>query len=233
LKHLHLSLTKRISWIKVLTTSLLLCFCLTTQSVAANRNNDIRSMPFIEMMVTMMKIMNSIMGGSNNYFSGINSLPYSPAFMPGMGNGLGSFSNLPMSPAGFNALPLNNTTPTYNKWQNSFQPGQDAYQVTQAKQNFWDPDSQEQTPVSVNKVGLNGIWQSLSGDVIAIYNNNHFLWSDGNARNISGKMVVRGNQMIAYIPAKNMTLRFDFYIEPGQFIVKDSSSRIYTFKRIH
>ncbi|MDX2506464.1 MAG: hypothetical protein QNL62_18575 [Gammaproteobacteria bacterium] len=219
---------------KHLIASLLLCFCLITQSTAANRySNDIRSLPFIEMMVTMMKIMNRMMGIDNNY-SALNTLPYSPAFVPGMGMGMGGLSNLPMSPAGLGPLPFN-ANPT-NLWQDSFQAGRNA---SNTDNNFWAPDdgtNLNSAPVSnrsVNNNSLNGIWQDLSGDVIAIYNNNRFLWSDGNARNLAGQLVIKGNRMIAYIPAKKMTLKFHVYMESGQFIVRDQTSRIYTFKRIH
>lgn len=224
---------------RVLITSFLLCSCLITQSVVAAPYNDMRAMPFVEMMVTMMKIMNAMMGGSNN-FSGLNHLPYSPAFIPGMGmgNGLGGFNNLPRSPAGFNALPLNNTA---NLLQDGFPAGQNANTFnnpgSMLGHNFWRPDkygqTYAQTSVLGNNTSLNGIWQALSGDVIAIYHNNRFIWTDGNARNLAGHLVIKGNTMAAYIPANNITLKFQFYREPGQFVVRDQTSRIYTFKRIH
>lgn len=192
-------------------------------------------MPFIEMMVAMMKAMNNMVDG-NNSFNRFNSLPYSPAFMPGMGGipGYSGFNNLPMSPAGFNALPLNNL----NSFQNGFKTGQNSTQLntsaSQSGNNFWDPDSTHFNSVEMlENDSLNGIWQSSSGDVIAIYNNNRFLWSDGGARNLAGQLAIKGNKMIAYIPAKKVTLYFQFYKEPGQFIVRDPNSRIYTFKRIH
>jgi hypothetical protein len=208
-------------------------------------------MPFIEMMVTMMKVMNQILGGSNS-FTGMNALPYSPAFVPGMAQGmggLGAFNSLPMSPAGMNALPLNSMV---NPLLDSFQGGQNTsafggssrknYQQKNTGGNFWDPDSnsysqnQNQNINSVAMIdnnSLNGIWQALSGDVIAIYNDNRFLWSDGKNRNIAGHLAIKGNNMIAYVPAKKITLYFQFYMEPGQFIVRDQNARIYTFKRIH
>ena len=228
---------------KHLFISLLLCFCLITPSVAAKHyNNDWRSMPFVEMMVTMMKVMNQILGG-NNSFSGIN--PYSPVFMPGMVNGmngLSAFNNLPMAPGGMNSLPFNSLT---NPLLNSFQTGQNASPFgsntsgssqNSASGSFWDPDAQNQNVSSIAKIdnsSLNGIWQASTGDVIAIYNNNRFLWSDGGARNIAGHLAIKGNNLIAYVPAKNTTLYFQFYMQPGQFIVRDQNARTYTFKRIH
>lgn len=219
-------------------TSLILSFCLITQPAAANRYNDIRDIPFIEMMVTMMKFMNSMMGvgDDDNYFPGLNTFPYSPAFMPGMNNfnnGLGGFNNLPMSPAGFNALPLNSMSTAANSWQDSFETGQDSGNTNSRSNNFWDPANSAQKTVSINHQSINGIWQALSGDVIAIYKNNRFIWSDGNARNLAGQLAIKGNYLIAYIPASKTTLKFQFFMEPGQFIVRDQSSRVYTFKRIH
>lgn len=191
-------------------------------------------MPFVEMMVTMMKIMNNIMGANNSY-SGLNALPYSPAFMPnpyGMNNYLTGFNNLPMSPTGMGSLPVNNMT---NMLPGDFQTGENAKNTMN---NFWDPNTQEKNTFAVSKPpmtdnSLNGIWQALSGDVIAIYKNNYFIWSDGHSRNLAGRLTIQGNNMYAYIPANKITMQFQFYKEPGQFIVRDKTSRIYTFKRIH
>lgn len=226
--------------LKHLFASLLLCFCLSTTTLAANSyNSDWRSLPFIEMMAAMMKAMNNVLGIGDDY-NGFNSLPYSPAFMPGMG-GLPYFNNfnqLPMSPSGFNSLPMNQAMSSF---QDGFKTGQNSSQFDssgkQTVNNFWDPDAThfdatETTPARQNN-NINGIWQAISGDVIAIYNNNRFLWSDGGARNLAGYLAIKGNNMIAYIPAKKVTLLFQFYKEPGQFIVRDQNARVYTFKRIH
>ncbi len=197
-------------------------------------------MPFIEMMVTMMKVMNQVLGGSNS-FSGMNALPYSPAFMPGMTNGmnsLGVFNNFPMSPGGSNSLPLRNTV---NPLLDSFQTGQNSRTFSSnSPSNFWDPNQRSNSSVSttnsvamIDNNSMNGIWQAISGDVIAIYNNNRFIWSDGGAKNLAGHLAIKGNNMIAYIPSKKITLYFQFYMEPGQFVVRDQNARIYTFKRIH
>ncbi len=217
---------------KRLTTTLLLglCLCLMTPTFAARQyNNGWRSMPFIEMMVTMMKVMNQILGG-NNSFTGMNALPYSTALMPGMmGSGLGGYPMLPMSSGGMNTLPLNNMDiPLVD----SFQPGQDT-------SNFWDPNATTATKgfyqgtQRSNQGSMNGIWQALTGDVIAIYNNNKFIWSDGGNQNLAGQLSIKGNKLIAYVPSKKTTLYFQFYREPGQFIVRDQNARVYTFKRIH
>ena len=225
---------------KHLTASFLLCFCLVGQSTAGNpyyNDSDWRSLPFIEMMVTMMKIMNDIMDGNkSNYYPGINTFPYSPAFMPGTGmySGLNNFNTFPMSPGGMGNFPTNQFTA--NRLPDSFPTGQNASNTSSG--SFWDPDTPEQQPqttvkTSVNSNSLNGIWQALSGDVIAIYNNDRFIWSDGNAKNLAGRLAIKGNQLYAYIPASKVTIQFQFYREPGQFIVRDKNSRIYTFKRLH
>jgi len=189
-------------------------------------------MPFIQIMAAMMKAMNNIVGG-NDSFSNFNSLPYSPAFFPiaGAVPGLNSFSNLPMSPAGFNQFPMNNYSGALG---DTFKTGEN-----QKNANFWDINNnnsfQLPTPTAQVRIndGINGIWQSLSGDVMAIYKNNRFLWSDGKARNLAGYLMIKDNKMIAYIPAKKATLYFQFYKEAGQFIVRDTRARIYTFKRLY
>ena len=218
---------------KTALAGLLLCFSLITQANAANYNNsDWRSMPFIQIMAAMMKAMNNIVGG-NDSFSNFNSLPYSPAFFPiaGAVPGLNSFSNLPMSPAGFNQFPMNNYSGALG---DTFKTGEN-----QKNANFWDINNnnsfQLPTPTAQVRIndGINGIWQSLSGDVMAIYKNNRFLWSDGKARNLAGYLMIKDNKMIAYIPAKKATLYFQFYKEAGQFIVRDTRARIYTFKRLY
>jgi len=219
--------------LKTALAGFLLCFCLITQANAANyNNNDWRSMPFIQIMAAMMKAMNNIVG-NNNSFSHFNSLPYSPAFFPSAGGmpGLNSFSNLPMSPAGFNQFPMNNYSSALG---NNFKTGEN-----QKNTNFWDINNndsfplQAQTAPAIVNNNINGIWQSLSGDILAIYNNNRFLWSDGKTHNLAGYLMIKDNKMIAYIPAKKATLYFQFYKEPGQFIVRDTRARIYTFKRLH
>jgi hypothetical protein len=205
----------------------LLCLSLITQpSIANNQFSDMRSMPFIEMMVTMIKIMNRIMGGSQ-YFPSM--MPYSPAFMPGVGmdNGL---SNMPLGSSDMNGLPINMNTMN-SPWQNNnFQTGQNSNSLY--SNNLWGPENRQST-VSFNNNTLNGIWQASTGEVFAIYKNNHFLWSDGNARNLAGRLAIKGNKMIAYIPANKTRLYFQFYKEANRFIVRDQSSQIYAFRRIH
>jgi hypothetical protein len=199
--------------------SLLLYLCLISTSVpAANyynnqNNNDWRSLAFIEMMASMMKAMNQVLGNKQT-FSNLDSLPYSTTFVPGLMNGMNAFNqqplkNLPMSPIG---------QPTLNHGM-----------TDQLNPSISD----RQNTMTQQPTDLNGIWQALSGDVIAIYNNNRFLWSNGDRRNISGQLAIKGNRMIAYVPAKKMTLFFQFYQQAGSFLVRDKQARVYRFKRIY
>lgn len=204
-------------------------------------------MPFIEMMVAMMSAMNRMMGIDNkHYYPGLGVLPYSPAMMPALGSGLGGFNNLPMSPANFpmNNMMSNNSSNKYgnvplNSFQDNFPIGQNASNIGSPMADFWNPnDSSIKTTLNKSSTAgtinsMNGIWQALSGEVIAIYNNNHFIWSDGKKRNLTGRLLIRGNTMIAYFSSTQKKLYFQFYKEPGQFIVRDQNSRIYTFKRLH
>ncbi len=190
--------------------------------------NYIRALPFIQMMIVMMDFMDKFMGGNKNYYPGMNYGGNSPyTSMPG--SGFGNFSGFPMSPAWNNMSPLNS---------NSFLA--DGFNAINSSENssIANKDSsgkaindKETSPAGSNN--LNGIWQALSGDVIAIYNNNRFLWSDGLKRHLAGRIIIRGKQFFAYIPAKQTTLTFEFYMEPGQFVVRDKQGRIYAFKRIY
>ncbi|MCU7834174.1 MAG: hypothetical protein KZQ83_02885 [gamma proteobacterium symbiont of Taylorina sp.] len=233
--------------LRLLFACLLLCFCLVKPSIAGNNynNHDFRSMPFIEMMVSMMKAMNDMMNNNNsNYVPGLGSLPYSPgmAMVPGMANGLGGFNNLPMSPAG--TIPLNNlmTNGQTNFLSDNFQTGQNSQNINNVS-DFWNPKQLvNNTSSTSNSVfsnntykanSINGIWQSLSGDVIAIYKNSYFIWTDGKNRKLAGRLLIKGNNLVAYFPDSKKKLYFQFYKEVGQFIVRDQTSRIYTFKRLH
>lgn len=218
---------------KHLVSSLLLCFVLISQSVAGSYNNNWRDLPFVEMMAAMIRAMNNIMGGGgNNYYSSLYGMPYSPAFMPGMGNNLYDMNNFPMTPG----LPANNFT---NSFTDNFPTGQNTNNNT--KGSFWDlnnkntsvNNTRKRVQNNQNLNSMNGIWQSQSGNVIAIYNNSYFIWSDGNRKNLAGRLLLKNNILYAYIPANKTTLQFQFYRKPGKFIVRDTNSRVYTFKRIH
>ncbi len=209
---------------KHLISTVLLCFVLINPSLAGSyyNNNDWRDLPFVEMMAAMIRAMNDIMGGGgNNYYSSLYGMPYSPGFMPGVGNSLYGINNFP-----------NSFSDNFPVGQNT---GSNHYNNTSNQGSFWDLNSKNTasgTPQQ-NSNTMNGIWQSQTGNVIAIYNNNRFIWSDGNKRHIAGRLLVKNNILYAYIPANKTTLQFQFYREPDKFIVKDRNARVYTFKRIH
>lgn len=219
---------------KFFLASIVLCLCLTTQPASAARyydNSEWKDFPFIEMMAAMMRIMNDMMSGgsSNYYYPGLGMLPYAS----GMGN-------LPMSPTGMSGMPFYNnpwnSNPLLQNWQNGLMPGSDVLN-SGLKNNLWNSGNRlngnAKTLQNYSSSGMNGIWQALSGDVLVIYHNNHFIWSDGNKRNLAGRLVIQGNQLIAYIPASNTTLNFQFYRDNNKFIVKDKSSQTYTFTKIY
>lgn len=188
--------------------------------------NYMRALPFIQMMIAMMEFMDTFMGGNNKYsYPGMNSwgaMPYSS--FPG--SNFGNFSGYPMSPLleGYSALNKSHRLPENFKSSNSDD------NDTSSEENSVDNNGFNNT---ANEYELNGIWQALSSDVIAIYNNNRFIWTDGNNRHLAGRLILRNNVLFAYIPSRKSTLKFQFYWEPGQFVVRDSSGQIYTFKRIH
>jgi hypothetical protein len=80
---------------------------------------------------------------------------------------------------------------------------------------------------------MNGIWQALSGDILAVYHNSNFMWTDGKKRHLVGTMLVKGNQLSAFMPVQNKVINFQFYREKNKFAVKDSSGQIHVFTRIH
>ncbi len=228
------------NFLKRLISTLLLCFVLISQSLAGSyyNKNDWRNLPFVEMMAAMIRAMNDIMGGGgNNYSPGLYGMPYSPAFMPGMGNNLYGMNNFPMA----SSFPANNFS---NGLNDNFQTGQNTGNNNYSNSNsssFWDLNNNnssvnnKQTGVynNIQNNNMNGIWQSQTGNVMAIYNNNRFIWSDGNKRNIAGRLLIKNNILYAYVPAKKTTLQFQFYREPNKFIVKDNNSRVYTFTKIY
>ena len=226
---------------KHLISSLLLCFVLISQSLAGSyyKNNDWRDLPFVEMMAAMIRAMNDILGGGTNYYSSLYGMPYSPGFMPGIGNNLYAMNHFPMAAN----LPVNNITHSFS---DNFPTGQNNSSSNDntpynSKSSFWDLNSKNTASATAqtghfpqqNSHNMNGIWQSQTGNVMAIYNNNRFIWSDGNRRNIAGRLLVRNNILYAYIPASKTTLQFQFYREANRFFVKDSNARVYIFKRIH
>ena len=80
---------------------------------------------------------------------------------------------------------------------------------------------------------LNGIWQAMSGDIMAIYNNNRFIWSDGKKRHLAGSFVITNQQMLVYINGQNQVVIFTFARQNNQFIVRDSKGTTHVFSKIY
>ena len=196
---------------------------------AYNNAGYLRALPFIQMMIVMMDFMDKFMGGNKHYYPGMNywgSNPY--AMMPG--STLSNYAGYPMSPFNSGQNLLNNN----NFLTHGLKPQSSSKNTNTNNSQAADSDYDNDNDISQDTdYSLNGIWQAMSGDVLAIYNNNRFIWSDGNNRHLAGQIIIRGNLFYAYIPAKNTTLKFEFYWEANQFVVRDQSARIYTFKRIH
>ncbi len=175
------------------------------------------------MMSLMMEMMGRMMlgGRSNNYFS---SLPVSPPLAMG---------GYPMSPAYpmtslYNNPGNNNPDPWLNNYANQFtrQYLNDPYSTS-----GYTPATRNNRPDYYNS--MNGIWQALSGDILVIFYNTHFIWSNGNERYLSGSLIINGANLSVYIPKNNNILNFKFYRENNKFAVKDSKEQIHVFTRIH
>ncbi len=217
---------------------LILCICLVSPLSAANNYNNTnwQSMTFVQMMLSMMKAMNKILGSHYSY-NDLHQLPYSPGTITGA-KGFSAFSQLPMSPVGVNSAPIYSDV---NSWNDAFSSEASFDRVETSSlwkdasdSNFWAPVTyNKKATESTNMGSLNGIWQTLKGEVFVIYNNNNFIWSDAGTRHIAGQISITGNNLLTYVPAKKKTLYFKFYREPGQFVVQDSNAKIYTFKRVH
>ncbi len=178
----------------------------------------------IKMMSVMMELMSHMMlGGASN-----NSLPFSPASAMSMSSL--PLSGMPMSGTSMAGLPMSPVTQLGSLYGNN-----------QINKNPWlnIPTSnllqqnQLSKQVQTQNDSINGIWQALSGDIIAIYFNSNFIWTDGKKRHLAGSLVVKGNQLSAFIPANNKVLNFQFYRQNNKFAVKDSSGQIHIFSRIH
>lgn len=165
----------------------------------------------IKMMSLMMELMTHMMlgGSSNNNYP---SFPVSPLAMTG----------LPMSPINpmasvYGSNPNINQGTNNNPWLNI--PANTL------------PQTQANTSIANNS--MNGIWQALSGDIIAIYYNSKFIWTNEKERHLAGSMVIKDSQLTAYISSTKKVIQFKFYREGNKFAVKDNSGQIHIFTRIH
>ena len=220
-------MVKRLGIILIITIGFL-------SSTTANSYYNNRNMPVVNMMLSMMDMMSRIMLGRNNG----NFYPYSPAAM----------GALPMSPVS----PYGMGSSGFSPWSglSGYAPGnaimsapsttankltKDSFFSSEVFNEAQDPalnSAQNKTEV-FSMQSMNGIWQALSGDIIAIYNSYYFIWTDGNKRHLAGNLMVKGKQMLAYIPANKRYLYFQFYKEDNKFAVQDKAGQVYIFKRIH
>jgi len=185
-------------------------------STSANSFYNGNNMPMIKMMSLMMEIMSRMMlgGSSNNHYP---SFPVSPLSMTG----------LPMSP-------VNPMTSMYGG-NNTFNPNFNNNPWLNSAANNFAQQNTNTTNTAVMPINnsMNGIWQALSGDVIAIYYNSKFIWTNGKERHLAGSLVIKNDLLTAYIPSNSKVIKFTFYREGNKFAVKDSSGQIHIFTRIH
>lgn len=189
----------------------------------------------VDMMLTLMDVMSRMMRGGRNY----SYYPYSP--IPGSG--------LPMSPAypyssGFGLSPWSTFNPftannPFVESANSI-PSSIVENANKSEKNSFFGTNLDQVWESLegnmpgfSAASMNGIWQAISGDVMAIYNDHYFIWTDGNRRHLAGSIMIKGKQLIAYIPANKRYLSFQIYREDDKFAVRDQNGQIYLFKKIH
>jgi|GEM_PF-1701001 len=219
------AIVKRLGIILLITIGI---FSSTTANSYYNSNSNI---PMVDMMLTMMDVMSRMMRGTG--YSNYSRYPYSPLPIAGLAMSpvnpyrsvLGGFS--PNDPF------LNNST------SNSSSSSHDSDTEEEQKTSFFGTnldkvwESMENNRPSFKTADMNGIWQAISGDVIAIYNDYYFIWTDGNRRHLAGSLMIKGKQMVAYIPASKRYLKFQFYRENNKFAVRDNGGQIYIFKKIH
>ncbi|MFK5894708.1 MAG: hypothetical protein QM504_15925 [Pseudomonadota bacterium] len=209
---------KKVGIILLVTTAMLF-------STSANSFYNSDNMPMIKMMSLMMEMMGRMMmgGGSNNF----SSFPLSPSMgAPAMGGFPMSPIN-PMSSLYGSNIASNAANPWLNRSSNTF---------TQQNPNLVQSSVFAQTSPFNNAKkddSMNGIWQALSGDVIAIYYNSNFIWTNGKDKHLAGSLIIKGSQLSAYIATKNKVINFQFYRENNKFAVKDGTGQIHIFTRIH
>jgi len=145
-----------------------------------------------------MEIMSHMMlGGSSN-----KNYPAFPMASPM------AMSSLPMSPINSVASLYGNnqnfSSPgQYNPWQNKSVNGLSNNNLLQQQNNLANT-----TTMPVNN-SMNGIWQALSGDIIAVYYNSKFIWTNEKERHLAGRLVIKGTQLSAYISS---TKKSNFYL---------------------
>jgi hypothetical protein len=80
---------------------------------------------------------------------------------------------------------------------------------------------------------MNGIWQGLGGDLIAIYGN-RFLWTDQYQRSLSGQMEIRGEYLWMRISGNNAVYVFRIQqTGDGGFTAASRSGQVMRFRRLY
>ncbi len=185
-------------------------------STSANSFYNSNNMPMIKMMSLMMEMMGRMMMGGGSPSMPMTGFPMSP---------VNPMTNLYTNPIG-----TNSTNPWLNMPTNAFTQ-QNSLIPAASSQNSAFPQPAFNNPQKNNS--MNGIWQALSGDIIAIYYNSNFIWTNGKKRHLAGSLIIKGSQLSAYIPSNNKVINFQFYRENNKFAVKDNNGQIHIFTRIH
>jgi len=203
---------------------------------------DYGSMPLVQMMLTMMDLMGMLnrvpayggYGGVPGYsplysatapFAGPGMTPYGSGLSP-YGSGLGypgGFGN-PWQSMGNYSGPSNYTLPGPKPEQDESW-GMGAQTLT----NPWEP-----LPTATrSNFGMNGIWQGLGGDLIAIYGN-RFLWTDQYQRSLSGQMEIRGEYLWMRISGNKAVYVFRIQqTGDGGFTAASRGGHVMRFRRLY
>jgi len=209
---------KAYSWLLCLT---MVFFSAPVNSYYTSGSSD----PMIKMMSIMLEMMSRLMMG-NSWNTASSMFPYSA--MP--------VNNFPMSPASpFTAMsglydPSSFTNLTQNPALSGFSqlnPLQQAITAKSLEEKLLNQKNNAQGQ------SMNGIWQAMSGDIMAIYYDNQFIWTDGKSRHLAGKLMFKQDQLSIYVNATKTLMNFQFYRENDNFAVKDSQGQLYVFKRIY
>lgn len=180
---------------------------------------DYGSMPFVQMMLTMMDMMGMLDRVPNHN-------PYGawPAYSQ-LYSATTPFTGPSLSPYGSYA----------NPWQAS---GYPTYALPQTDHwgmgvnplgNPWEP-----LPSATRRnLGLDGIWQGSGGDLIAIYGQ-RFLWTDRYQRSLSGQFHVEGDILAMRIAGhRGVTLFRIQQTADGGFTAVGRDGRLMRFKRLY
>ncbi len=81
-------------------------------------------------------------------------------------------------------------------------------------------------------LALDGLWQTQSGEMLGI-KNNHFLWSNGGSRHLTGTIRALHGSLIANVDGKgNRVMQYRYRIENNRLFTQDSHGRVRVFIRL-